>query len=122
MSNRQTRRPTAGGFFISTSCGVLLAAAALTAMAACDAERPADTTRETMEPTRSIANVLDEHAPRLMALEGVAGVYEGALDDGKPCIVVMMKGGTPVPRTDIPTVLEGYPVRLEFGGEIRPMR
>lgn len=75
-----------------------------------------------MKPARPISKVLGEHAPRLMTLEGVAGVYEGALADGKPCIVVMMKAETPVPRTDIPAILDGYPVRLEFGGEIRPMR
>jgi hypothetical protein len=122
MYDRQTRRPCAGGFFIARAGGILFAAAVLAGTPGCDERRPAEPVKETMHPTRAIAEVLNEHAPALMALEGVAGVYEGALPDGKPCIVVMMKSEQPVVRKDIPVLLEGYPVRLEFGGEIRPMR
>jgi hypothetical protein len=122
MNDRQTRRRDAGGFFISTACGTLLTAAALLGTPSCQDRRPAEPVNETMPPTRPISEVLNEHAPRLMALEGVAGVYEGALPDGKPCVVVMLKSEHPVERKDIPATLEGYPVRLEFGGEIRPMR
>jgi hypothetical protein len=122
MNVQQTRRPHAGGFFIARACGIILAAAALAGTPACDERRPAEPVKETMPPARSISDVLKEHAPRLMALGGVAGVYEGALPDGKPCIVVMLKSERPAERKDIPELLEGYPVRLEFGGEIRPMR
>jgi hypothetical protein len=122
MIDRQTRRHDAGGFFISIACRTLLAAAALAAGISCDGERPANPAKETMQPGRPISTVLEERAPGLLALEGVAGVYEGATPDGKPCIVVMLKDERPVVRKDIPASLDGYPVRLEFGGEIRPMR
>jgi hypothetical protein len=122
MFHRQTRRPKAGGFLISTTCGILLAAAAGGAGLSCDGDRPVETTKVTRNPVRPISEVLKEHAPRLMSLEGVVGVYEGALDDGKACIVVMLKTEKPVRRTDIPRDLEGYTVRLEFGGEVKPMR
>lgn len=68
------------------------------------------------------SEVLNEHAPRLMKIDGVVGVYEGALEDGRPCIVVMLKEERPGLRDDIPAELGGYPVKLEFGGEIRPLR
>jgi len=122
MNDPQTRRPNAGGFFIARSCGVLLAVAALAAAPSCGERRPVDPVKETMPPVRTISEVLKDHAARLMALEGVAGIYEGALPDGKPCIVVMLTATQPAERKDIPRELEGYPVKLEFGGEIRPMR
>lgn len=42
-------------------------------------------------PTRPVLKVLKDHADELMAIPNVVGVYEGTLDDGRPCIKVMVK-------------------------------
>ena len=122
MFDRPTRRRNAGGSFISTVPGVLLAAVALAGAPSCGGEPPADTRQESVKTKRPISDVLKDHAPELMALDGVVGVYEGALPGGEGCVVVMLSATEPVPRKDIPGSIEGYPVRLEFGGEVKPMR
>ncbi len=71
---------------------------------------------------RQIDEVLNDHAPELMKVDGVVGVYRGALENGEPCLVVMVRDDGPEKRNEIPHELEGYPVRLEIGGEIRPLR
>ena len=101
---------------------ILVAAASALLDAGCGDERPDAPGREAMTTPRPISEVLGENAERLMKIEGVVGVYEGRLDDGRECITVMVKSDRPGIRTAIPQVLEGYPVRLEIGGEIRPMR
>jgi len=70
---------------------------------------------------RPIAAVLADHTPRLMALAGVVGTYQGALDDGSPCIAIMVAKLTPALRDSLPAELEGWPVRVEETGEIRPL-
>lgn len=70
---------------------------------------------------RPIAAVLADHTPRLMALAGVVGTYEGALADGSPCIAIMVATLTPALRDSLPRALEGWPVRIEETGEIRPL-
>ncbi|HLF13461.1 MAG TPA: hypothetical protein VI932_01050 [Bacteroidota bacterium] len=75
-----------------------------------------------MKPRRPISQVLNDNVSRLMKIEGVVGVYEGMLDEGGPCITVMVKNDRPGLKQDLPAVLEGYPLRLEIGGEIKPMR
>jgi hypothetical protein len=68
-----------------------------------------------------IDDVLNEHAPLLMKIDGVVGVYAGELEDGTPCLVVMLRDEGPERKGQIPAVIGGYPVRLEIGGEIRPL-
>lgn len=70
---------------------------------------------------RPLTDVLAAHTPRLMALPGVVGTYEGALDDGTPCITIMVSELTPALSDSLPKVLEGWPVRVEVTGEIRPL-
>jgi hypothetical protein len=72
-------------------------------------------------PTRPLAAVLAEHSTELMALPGVVGVFEGQLDDGTPCIGVLVTEAKPEITAKIPARLEGYPVKIEASGEIRPM-
>ena len=76
---------------------------------------------ETAVAQRPIEAVLADHTPRLMALAGVAGTYQGALDDGSPCIAIMVVTLTPALRDSLPKTLEGWPVRVEETGEIRPL-
>jgi len=73
-------------------------------------------------PIRPINDVLDDHAPGLMKIDGVVGVYAGVLDDGAPCLVIMLRDDGAEKRGELPESLEGYPVRLEVGGEIRPLK
>jgi hypothetical protein len=66
--------------------------------------------------------VLADHAQELMAIDGVAGVYVGLLNDQKtPCLKVMLKRKDPALKQRIPRKLEGYPVVTEVTGEIRPL-
>ena len=75
-----------------------------------------------MTPQRDVNLVKEEHAGELMSLPGVVGVYVGALEDGKPCIGVMVVRKTRELEQKIPKMLEGYPVRIDETGEIKPMK
>jgi hypothetical protein len=72
-------------------------------------------------PQRSAKSVIEQHAPALMAIPGVVGVYEGARADGKPVIRVMVIEARSELVRKIPRRLEGYPVEVEVTGEIRPL-
>jgi len=72
-------------------------------------------------PTRDIKTVMEAHVDDLMALPGVAGVAIGALDDGTPCIKVMVVAQTDELRRHIPDRLEGHPVVIVESGAFRPM-
>ena len=72
-------------------------------------------------PTRPIEQVLAAHADEFMAIEGVAGIYQGALEDGTPCLKVLTVIGRFKDRHLIPDILEGYRVLLEDTDEIRPL-
>jgi hypothetical protein len=104
--------PFAGG-------GRFLLVGAVLFLAACGGGTPAPEGSSPM-PQRSLSAVLAEHAPRLMALEGVALVYEGALADGAPCIKVGLARDTAAIRGRIPAAIEGYPVVVEATGPIVP--
>lgn len=103
------RRATAG----------ILAALLLAAGCRGGDRRPAKT--EAPVERRPLAEVLAAHTPRLMAIRGVVGTCEGALDDGAPCFVVMVSALTPALRDSLPKALEGWPVRIDETGEIRPL-
>jgi hypothetical protein len=70
-------------------------------------------------PRPAIDKVLEQHAPELMRLAGVVGVYQSARDDGSPAITVMVLDSTVV--SSIPRELDGYPVEVEVSGPIRPL-
>ncbi|TAK66564.1 MAG: hypothetical protein EPO24_01370, partial [Bacteroidetes bacterium] len=69
---------------------------------------------------KDINLVKEAHTEELMAIEGVVGVYVGALDDGTPCIGVMVVKLTDELKRKLPKELEGYPVRIEETGAIEP--
>jgi hypothetical protein len=69
--------------------------------------------------TRSINEVLATHVDSLMALPGVVGTAIG-LCDGERCITVLVADSNPDTKRRIPTRLEGYRVRVEVSGIIRP--
>lgn len=68
-----------------------------------------------------INGVLAAHEKEWMAIPGVVGVYVGMLDDGKsPCLKIMLARRTPE-ADQIPAQIDGFPVRVEVTGEIRPL-
>ena len=70
---------------------------------------------------RDIASVLEAHAAELMAIDGVTGVYEGAREDGTPCLKVMVRRRTAAVVEAVPGRIEGHPVVIVESGEIRPL-
>jgi len=72
-------------------------------------------------PSRDINEVKDAHTEELMKIPGVVAVYVGALDDGTPCIGVMVISKTDELEQKIPKMLEGFPVVMNVSGEIKPM-
>lgn len=80
-----------------------------------------DLMSETPAGRADINRVLAAHEKELMATPGVVGVYVGLLDDGKsPCLKVMLARRTPQ-SNQIPAQIDGFPVRVELTGEIRPL-
>lgn len=69
--------------------------------------------------TRSIDEVLAAHSDSLMALPGVVGTAIG-LCDGERCITVLLADSNPETKRRIPARLEGFRVRVEVTGAIRP--
>ena len=72
-------------------------------------------------PTEDVKRVMDAHVDELMAIPGVVGVAVGALEDGKPCILVLVVQKTAENSKLIPREIERYPVKIEESGEIRAM-
>jgi hypothetical protein len=76
---------------------------------------------ETASEHADINAVLAAHQRELMAIPGVVGVYVGLLDDGKsPCLKIMLARRTLESR-QIPAQIDGFPVRVEVTGAIRPL-
>jgi hypothetical protein len=91
----------------------LLVAAALVACARRSA------VEERAVSTKTIDEVLAAHTDSLMALPGVVGTAIG-LCDGAPCIRVLLADSGAAARSRIPDRIEGYPVRVDVTGPIRP--
>lgn len=72
-------------------------------------------------PVDDIKVVMEAHVDELMAIAGVVGVAIGALEDGSPCITVLLAEDTPELRGKIPSELEGYPVVINVTGEIKAL-
>lgn len=68
----------------------------------------------------SINDVLETHAAELMAIPGVVGTGIGE-EKGKPCILVLVRKKDDRLRRQIPTQLDGYPIRIDEVGEVRPV-
>jgi hypothetical protein len=76
--------------------------------------------RDTM-PDRDIKSVMDAHVQEMMAIPGVTGVAIGELDNGTPCIMVLVVELNDEVARKIPKVLEGHPVLTVESGEFKPM-
>ena len=71
---------------------------------------------------RDINAVMEAHADTLMATPGVTGVAVGALEDGTPCILVLILEDSEEIKSRIPKTLEGHPVQTLVSGLIVPMQ
>ncbi len=71
--------------------------------------------------SRSIKELIHENAEKLMSIPGVIGVGEGALDDGTPCLLVLVVESNPDIQKSIPADIGGVPVKIEVTGEIKGM-
>ena len=69
----------------------------------------------------TIAEVLDARTPELMAIAGVQGTGIGE-QDGKPCIIVFVRTKDARLEREIPARLDGYPVRIDEVGDVRPLK
>lgn len=56
-----------------------------------------------------------------MSIPGVIGVGEGALDDGTPCLLVLVVESTGEIQKSVPEDIGGHPVKIEVTGEIKGM-
>ena len=75
------------------------------------------------QPKRDINKVLAANTDKLMFMPSVVGVYVGLMPDQRTqCIKVMLNRNDLETIKQIPTSLEGHPVRVEIAGEIKPYR
>lgn len=72
-------------------------------------------------PSKTIQEVLAAHTDSLLALPGVVGTAIG-LCDGAPCIRVFLADSSDAVRRTIPAQLDGYTVKVDVTGPIRPRR
>lgn len=70
---------------------------------------------------KPIEKVIKENKGKLLAIPGVQGFYQGQMEDGSDCIVIMVDSLTKENEKVIPDSLDGYPVRTEEGGQIKPL-
>jgi hypothetical protein len=70
---------------------------------------------------KPIEQVLKNNREMLLAVPGVQGFYQGELENGSACIVIMVDSITEANKGKFPDSLEGYPVKVEEGGRIKPL-
>ncbi len=69
---------------------------------------------------KTIEQVKQEHMDAWMAIPGVVGTGIGQCKD-KPCILILTASNTERIRKQIPATVEGYPVAVQYVGEIRAL-
>lgn len=72
-------------------------------------------------PQSDVKTVMETHVSNLMAIPGVTGVAVGELEDGTPCILILILEQTHELKEKLPKQLDGHPVRVMVTGEIKPM-
>jgi len=72
--------------------------------------------------TPTIQEVKAQHEGRLMTMPGVVSVGLGQKPDGTPVIVVGLDRRRPATMAQLPPILDGYSVSVEFVGEIRAQK
>lgn len=72
-------------------------------------------------PRKPIEEVLKSNQEMLLAIPGVQGFYQGETKDGNECIVIMVDTLEMDNKDEFPDSLEGYPVKIEETGKIKPL-
>jgi hypothetical protein len=101
------------------SVALLLVALAVVNDLGCRRDR---TTSEQVErmAAKTIEQVQQEHTDAWMAIRGVVGTAIGQ-DKGKPCILILTASNSEQVRKKIPATIEGYPVVVQYTGEVRAL-
>jgi hypothetical protein len=81
---------------------------------------PADSEQMGRMGGKTIQQVQEEHTDRWMTIPGVVGTAIGQRDD-KPCILILTASNTERVRQKIPSTVEGYPVVVQYVGEVRAL-
>ena len=94
-------------------------------LAACgsapSSEPAPESTEAEVVKSENIDETLARHAQRLIAIDGVQGIYVGETEEGEPCLVIMATVAAEELKEAVGDTLEGWPVRIESGDEVRPM-
>jgi len=69
---------------------------------------------------KTIEQVQQEHTNEWMAIPGVVGIAIGRHDD-KLCILILTFSDTGEIREEIPATVDGYPVVIQYTGNIRAL-
>ena len=69
---------------------------------------------------KTIEQVQREYTDVWMEIPGVVGTAIG-MHRGKPCILVLTASDSPEIRDKVPSIVEGYPVVIQYTGEIRAL-
>jgi hypothetical protein len=76
--------------------------------------------REDSTRMSSINDVLEAHTPELMKIPGVVGTGIGE-EKGVPCILVFVRRKDDRLRRQVPAEIDGYRIRIDEVGEVRPV-
>jgi hypothetical protein len=112
MTNRQASSQWVRGFL-----GGLIITLILTGANGCGKKQES----KDQVPTRDINLVMTDHTKELMAIPGVTGVAIGQLDNGTPCILVLVEKESVEIDQKVPKRLEGHPTKIMVSGKIEPM-
>lgn len=74
----------------------------------------------TAMPTKTIEQAQQDHTDAWMVIPGVVGTGIGQ-NKGKPCILILTASNTERVRQKIPSTVEGYPVVVQYIGEVRAL-
>jgi len=69
---------------------------------------------------KTIEQVQQEHTDEWMEIPGVVGVALGQ-SVGKACILVLTAADTEQVREQVPATVDGYPVVLQYTGDVRAL-
>lgn len=121
----KARVPADMGRFCRSNSAValvcLVAAIAAGLHTGCGSRGGLETGEEKAVPTRDIKTVMEHHAPGLMIIPGVVGVYLGETESGTPCIKILVAKKTSELTARLPESLEGHPVVVVETGEIEAL-
>ncbi len=99
---------------------VVLSSVLLALVSASCRQTIVDSEKGAAMPEKTIEQVLQEHTNAWMALPGVVGTALG-VEKGKPCILVYTASNTAQVRRQIASIVEGYPVVVEYVGEVHAL-